>query len=81
MSSCVVPVFLVRKKVDAWRMCVYYRVINNITENYRHLIPRLNDMLDELHESYLSSKIYLKSGYHHIRMKEGNEWKTTFKAK
>jgi len=81
MSSCVVPVFLVRKKDGVWRMCIYCKAINNIMINYRHFIPRLDDVLDELYESCLFSKIYFKSGYHHIRMKEGNEWKTTFKTK
>ncbi|GJS22683.1 putative reverse transcriptase domain-containing protein [Tanacetum coccineum] len=62
-------------------MCIDYRKLNKLTVKNRYLLPRINDLFDQLQGSRVYSKIDMRSGYHQLRVHEEDIPKTAFKTR
>ena len=76
-SSYPAPVEMVPKRGGSWGMCPNYRELNNITVKDTFPVSVINELLEELHGAVIFTKLYLRSRYHHIQMKDGDIPKTT----
>ncbi|GJZ31872.1 putative reverse transcriptase domain-containing protein, partial [Tanacetum coccineum] len=75
------PFLFVKKKDGSFRMCIDYRELNKLTVKNCYLLPRIDDLFDQLQGSDIYSKIDLRSGYHQLRVREQDILKMAFQTR
>src|ERR1700684_5036 len=79
---CASPFFVAKKdnegKLTAIRLVIDYRYLNSISIKQDNPIPLVGDLVDKLKKSKIFTKMDLRYGYHLVRIREGDEWKTAF---
>jgi hypothetical protein len=72
------PAIFVKKKDQTLRMCVDYRPLNEVTIMNKCPLPQIDILFDQFTGARVFSKIYLRSGYHHIKIRPEDIPKTAF---
>ena len=80
-SPVAAPFFFVKKHDGSLRPVMDYCKLNDVTIKNRYPIPRIADLINSLSQASLFTKIDLRWGYNNVRIREGDEWKTTFITK
>ena len=71
-------IFFVSKKDHSLRPCIDYPGLNNITLKNKYPLPLISSAFVPHHGAMVFSKLDLRNAYHLVRIREGDEWKTTF---
>ena len=71
----------VKKKDGTLWMCVDYRQLNKMTVKNKYLLPRIDDLFNQLKGASVFLKIDLQFGYHQLRIKDANVHKTVFRTR
>ena len=75
------PVLFVKKKDGTLQLCIDYRQLNKLTVKNKYLLPRIDDLFDQLKGASIFSKIDLRSGYHQLRIKDVDVHKKAFRTR
>jgi hypothetical protein len=59
-------------------MCVDYRSLSKVTIKKKYPLPRIEDLFDQMRGAKIYSKIDLRLGYHHLKIRTNDVPKTTF---
>ena len=74
-------VLFVKKKCGTLRLCIDYRKLNKVTVKNKYPLPRIDDLFDQMRGTKVFSKIDLRYGYHQVRIKDKDIYKTSFRTR
>ena len=77
-TSWINPIVAVPKKDNKTRLCLDMRRANEAIIRERHIIPKVEDILTELHGAKYFSKLDLREGYHQLELHPDCRDITTF---
>ena len=77
-SPMASPVFFVKKKDGKLRLVQDYRKLNDATIKNCYPLPLATDIINKLQGAKIFTKFDVRWGYHNIRIKVGDKWKTAF---
>ena len=81
MSPWGAPVLFVKKKDGTLRLFIDFKQLNKVTVKNKYPLPRIEDLFDQLKDEKIFSKIYLRSGYHQVRIKVEDIIKISFRTR
>jgi len=73
--------FFVRKKDGKLRPVQDYRKINAITIRNQYPLPLIADLIRDLSNAHIYTKLNVRWGYNNVHIREGDEKKATFKTR
>lgn len=80
-SPAASPVLFAKIPNGGLRFCVDYRGLNAITVLDRYPLPLFKDTLRKLSKAQWLTKLDVKSAFHRILIREGDEWATAFRCR
>ncbi len=75
------PFFYIKKKDGKLRPVQDYWKINAITIRNQYPLPLISDLIRDLSNAHIYTKLDIRWGYNNIRIKEGDEGKAAFKTR
>src|ERR1700759_4876288 len=80
-SPAGAPILFVPKPDGRLRLVVDYRGLNKVTIHNKYPIPMMTELKDRVKDAQIFTKLDLKDGFHLIRIRKGDEWKTAFRTR
>lgn len=80
-SPAAAPVLFAKKPNGGLRLCVDYRGLNAMTVPDRYPLPLFKETLRQLSKARWFTKLDVKSAFHRLRIRAGDEWMTAFRCR